>query len=103
MTDDPLASLRAVSYMFSAPPETGHAMARFEIVTPASSTGISIPDITLGFKDGKWTADYEDAGIAWHGESEVTAGAVLALLADRIGLKAVVTLKDEEGGEDATA
>lgn len=97
----PMDALREMSFMFADPPGTGHAMGRLEIVTPAGSTGISIPDIALGFKDGLWTSDYEDAGHHWHGESEVTKGAVLALLADRIGLKAVVTFKGEENDSAA--
>lgn len=50
---------------------------------------------------GGWIAEADDAGHTWRGTSDCYAGAVLALLADRIGLRAEVTLKpDREGGPD---
>jgi hypothetical protein len=95
VTDNPLDLLRNLSYQFHDAPETGYAMARLEIRTPAGMAAISIHNVKLGFKGGIWTADYEDAGIRWHGESEWTQGAILALLADRIGFRAAVTIKPE--------
>lgn len=56
---------------------------------------ITFDDIRLTLVAGLWTAEAEDSGHAWRGTSDSSAGAILALLADRIGLHAEVTFKPE--------
>lgn len=91
------ARMDALSYLFSPAPEPGHAMARLEIITGGGTAGISIPDVIIGSAgDGQVAAVYEDAGIQWRGEGPSAQAAVLALLADRIGYRAVVTFKEDE-------
>lgn len=94
-----LDALKEVSYLIRGEvPEPGHAMARLEVLTNGGSTGLSMPDIRVTYlPGGRIRAEAEDAGRTWAGESDSTAGAVIALLANRAGYKAVVTFKDEAG------
>ena len=43
-----------------------------------------------------WIASYTEGGHAWSGRSQWAHGAFLAMLADRCGLAATVTVKPEE-------
>lgn len=99
MTNPAIDALKEVSYLIRGEqPRPGHAMARLEVLTNGGSTGLSMPDITVTYlPGGRIRAEAEDAGRTWSGESDSTAGAVIALLADRAGYKAVVTFKDEAG------
>ncbi|HEY0936967.1 MAG TPA: hypothetical protein VGD91_24935 [Trebonia sp.] len=57
---------------------------------------VGFDDIRLTMdKSGDWTAEADDSGRTWRGRSDSNTGAILALLADRIGLHAVVTFKPE--------
>lgn len=56
---------------------------------------ITFDDIRLTADGGMWTAEADDSGRIWRGTSESGTGAILALLADRIGLRAEVTFKPE--------
>ncbi|HEY0933724.1 MAG TPA: hypothetical protein VGD91_08280 [Trebonia sp.] len=97
MADDPMAALRDLSLMFADPPKDPHqAMARLELLTCGSSTAVSSRDIRIAHDGGVYSAEYEDAGFLWHGEGPSTVAALLGLLADRIGYRAIVTPKYEE-------
>ena len=90
------ARMDALSYLFSPAPESGHAMARLEIITPGGSTGLSMPDVKIVHHDGYYAATIEDAGRTWAGRGTSQTAAIIALLADRAGYSAVVTCKEDE-------
>lgn len=74
------------------------------LTTGGRDTGnaaVSFDDIRISLSDGLWTAEAEDSGRTWRGTADSNAGAVLALLADRLGMKAVVTLKPEPDEESS--
>jgi hypothetical protein len=60
-----------------------------------SYTGITFDDIRLTLDGAGWIAEADDSGRTWRGYSESSAGATLALLADRIGLSATVMFKPD--------
>lgn len=95
-TDQLGARMDALSYLFSPAPEPGHAMARLEIITSGGHVGLSMPDVKLEFDDGRYMATIEDAGRTWTGEGGSQTAAIIALLADRAGYRAVVTCKEDE-------
>lgn len=65
------------------------------------ASAITFDDIRLTLDGAGWVAEADDSGRTWRGMSDSSAGAILALLADRIGLRAEVTFKPEpEGGGD---
>lgn len=61
-----------------------------------SNASVSFDDIRISYGNGTWTAEADDAGRTWRGTADSNAGAVLALLADRLGLEATITIKSEE-------
>jgi hypothetical protein len=85
--------LGALSVTLMPPPGTWEARGRLEIVTGGGFNSITMPLIGLTRADGLFTATIEDEGITWRGTADTTTGAVLALLADRIGYRAEVTMK----------
>lgn len=91
-------SLEALSYMFAPPPEPGRAMARLEVVTPGGGTFLSMPDIRVTYLNGHCIATVRADGNLWAGEGDSQTAAVIALLADRAGYHAAVTMK--EGDDD---
>lgn len=91
-----LPDLYALSYRFCPSPPAGRAMARIEIVTSGGSTFLSMPEITLTFDGGEYTATIEDAGRTWTGKGTGQVPAIIALLADRAGYRAAVSYKDED-------
>lgn len=60
---------------------------------------VTFDDIRISHDGAGWIAEADDAGHTWRGHSDSNTGAVLALLADRIGLRAEVTFKPEPGDE----
>lgn len=91
-------AVKAMSYLFADPPGPDRAMARLEVVTCGGSTGLSMPDIRITFGDGMYRAEIEDAGRTWAGEGTSVTPAVIALLADRAGYRAVITFKPDGEG-----
>jgi|SRR6185312_5295624 len=65
-----------------------------------SGSAVQFDDIRIRLDGGRWTAEADDAGHTWRGTSDCYAGAILALMADRIGLHAEVTLKPERENDD---
>lgn len=93
---NPMEALRELSFQFGDPPFPGHAKARIEIFTPGGSTCLSMPDVKIVHDDGRYAATIEDAGCTWAGYGESQTAAIIALLADRAGYRAVVTCKEDE-------
>ena len=89
------ARMDALSYLFSPAPATGHAMARLEIITAGGTIGLSMPDVKIEH-DGGYKATIEDAGRTWTGRGDSQTAAIIALLADRAGYRAIVTCKEDE-------
>lgn len=63
------------------------------------TSAVMFDDVRLTRDGGNWTAESDDADRTWRGTADTDTGAVLALLADRIGLCAEVTIKPEPGEE----
>lgn len=63
------------------------------------TNAVTFDDIRLTLDGASWVAEADDAGRTWRGISDSSTGAVLALLADRIGLRAEITWKPEPGEE----
>lgn len=93
---DPMEALRELSFRFGDPPELGHAKARIEIFTCGGSTCLSMPDVKIERDAGRYMATIEDADRTWTGEGSSQTAAIIALLADRAGYRAVVTCKEDE-------
>jgi hypothetical protein len=93
---NPLEALRELSFQFGDPPFPGHAKARIEIFTPGGSTCLTMPAIKITCDGGEYMAEIEDAGRTWYGEGSSQTAAIIALLADRAGYRAVVTCKEDE-------
>lgn len=87
--------LGSLSMMLMPRPGPFEARGRLEIVTPGGSSAITMPDIALSRADGLYTATAVAEGLTWSGTADTVTGAVLALLADRIGYRAEVTIKPE--------
>lgn len=66
-----------------------------EIHTQGGHVGILFPDVEVRFSAGQWTVTGRDNGQTFSGTSEVLDGAFLVLLADRLGMTAVVTMKPD--------
>jgi hypothetical protein len=96
--------LAEMSYLFAEPPGPDRAMARLEIVTCGGTSALSMPAIRVSVVNdsGMKRAEIDDAGRTWSGEGESVTAAVLALLAGRIGYRAVVIMKEleEQGMSD---
>ena len=95
MTEHDLTSM---SYLFARPPEPGTAMGRIEVVTSGGMASASMPAIKISKPDqaGMTRATIQDAGRTWTGTGPSAMAAVIALLADRVGYRAVVSFKDEQ-------
>lgn len=78
--------------MFRAGPPAAH----LEIRTPSDYVGLVLQDVALNHADGVWAVAAQDGDHVFTGTSDTLEGAFLALLADRLGLVATVTMKTEE-------
>lgn len=96
MCTDPMAQIRELTFMLADPPPPDRAMARIEIVTCGGSTRLTMPAIKITCDGGEYMAEIEDADRTWYGEGSSETAAILALLADRAGYRAVVKHKEDE-------
>jgi hypothetical protein len=69
--------------------------ARIQVNTGGNSASAMFLSIEISFSGGQWSAIAEDPGLGrtFTGRSECTMGAVIALLADRLGLDAEVRMR----------
>lgn len=73
--------------------------ARIQIRTGGGNTSAAtLEPISLEYASGQWTATAESDGLTWTGTADSTMGAIIALLADRIGYVAEVRMKPEREG-----
>lgn len=66
-----------------------------EIRAQGGYVGLLFPNVEVRFSAGQWTVTGQDNGQTFSGTSEVLDGAFLVLLADRLGMTAVVTVKPD--------
>ena len=73
--------------------------ARIQVNTGGNSASMTLEPITLNIGgDGEWiaTAEDESLGLRFTGRADCAMGAIVALLADRLGLDAEVRMRPED-------